>query len=149
MGSSSGAAKHLRLPLVGLRLTRELQQRAWRWLSRLPWGRRILALGAVLILVMVAAHSMSNIWHKSIDAAGFLIYFGIIVATGFPRIKNIKDRATRIAFRWAFAPFAAGAVLIPAGLLIFVYDHPLGANLEVGGTLLLVASVLLFGLASG
>lgn len=136
------------LPNTGLHPNLELAQRSWRWLSRLPWGLWMLVLGAAVLVVMLAAHSAPSICRTSIDAAGFLLYYGTILATGFLRIKKVEDRPTRIALLWAFTPFAAGAVLIPVALLIFVYNQRLGTRLVVAGSVLLLASVVVFGLAS-
>jgi hypothetical protein len=108
----------------------------------------MLALGSAVLVVMQAARPAPTISRTSIDAAGLMIYYGTIMVTGFPRIKKVKDRPTRIALLWAFAPFAAGAVLVPAGLLIVVYGHHLGARLVVAGSVLLLAAVVLFGFAS-
>jgi hypothetical protein len=128
---------------------RQLPQRMWRLWSSLPWGRRLLALGAVLIMVELAARFIPGIWRAVIDAAMFATYYGTVLVSGFPRIKTVKDRATRIALRWAFPSAAAGTALVLAGVLVFIYAPRLGTRFGVLGSVLLLASIAIFGLASG
>src|ERR1039457_7591990 len=60
---------------VWLRLTREFPQRVWRLWSRLPWGRRMVALGAAVVVIMLGGLLVPPIWRVPIDGAGFAGYY--------------------------------------------------------------------------
>jgi hypothetical protein len=128
---------------------RKFLQRLWQLWSSLPWGRRLLALGAVVLAVMLAARLIPGAWRTFTDAAMIATYYGTVLVTGFPRIKTVKDRATRIALLLAFPVVAAGAALVVTGVLVFTYEPRLGTRFGVLGVVLLLASVAVFGLASG
>jgi hypothetical protein len=129
-------------------LTREFSRRVWRWWSGLFWGLRVLALGAAIFVVMEAARLMPGIWRASVDGVGFATFYGTLLVSGYPRIKNVKDPAVRAAARPAAVIAAAGAVLATAGVFLEPLSTGWAARVAVAGAVLLLASVATFAVVS-
>jgi len=133
-----------------LYVAREFLQRVCRLWFRLSWGWRIMALGAAVVAIMLAAIVMPLIWRVSIDAAGIAIFYGTVFLSGFPRIRNVKDRSLRIAFRWAFFPAVTAVALVLASVFLESVSAPRwSARAGVAGALLLLAALVAFVLVSG
>ncbi len=137
-------ARHAWLRLVG-----EFPRLAWRWWSGLRWCLRIIALGAAILVVMLAARLMPGVWQVSIDGAGFAVWYGTLVVSGYPRIGNVKDPAIRAGARPAAVIGAAGALLATAGMFLEIFSVPRwSAHIAVAGAVLLLVSVVTFAVVS-
>lgn len=109
----------------------------------------MIALGAAILVVMLAARLMPGIWRASIDGAGLAAWYGTLVVSGYPRIRNVKDPATRAGVRPAAVIGAVGVVLATAGVFLEFFSVPWwAAHVTVAGAVLLVLSVVTFAVVS-
>jgi hypothetical protein len=134
-------------PLLRLRNPRPARgfvQRTRRLWSGLSWGVRMITFGAVIVVIMVAARLVAGIWRGLIDAAGLGAFYGTLLLTGLPRIRNWKDPAARVAARSAAVIAGTGAALGTVGVFLNYFSVAGWAGVEVAGAALLLASVVAF-----
>lgn len=128
---------------LGHRLARESTQHAGRWWGRLPWGRRMILLGTTLVLMMLMATLLPHTWRVSIDTAGLAAYYGTGLFSGFPRIKNVQDRATRTALWPTCVLISGGSSLVFANIILESLPTP---SISAGNARLLVGCYRQLGL---
>jgi hypothetical protein len=106
-------------------------------------------LGAVIVVVMMAVRLAPATWREIVDAAGLAAFYGTLLLTGFPRIKNVKDSTVRAAARPAAIIAAAGAALATASVFLAFDSFTRWAERAgVVGVLLLLAAPVVFAVVS-
>lgn len=104
---------------------------------------RALVATVLVVSILIADHQAPYSVRVPVDASTLSIYMGVFLLSTLRRIKNVEDRAERIAFHWACVPAVTGVVLWTAdGILVFIPGW--SAGLRVAGSALVLLSMVTF-----
>jgi hypothetical protein len=119
------------------------------WWAGLSWGLRMVACGVAILAAMTAVRLAPGSWREFADGAGVALFYGTLLLTGYPRIKDLKEAANRTAARPAVVIAAVGAALATAGPFL-AYDSLTrwAERSSLAGGFLLLAALALFAVIS-